>query len=59
MHHGKLLSIKEVASRCCVSPSTAARYAVDDKFPRPFRLSSGCKRWREDEILAWLSSRRT
>jgi len=58
MHHEKLWSIKQVAFYCCVSPSTARRYAENDNFPRPFRLSSGCKRWRETEVMAWLTSRR-
>lgn len=59
MHFEKMLSIKQVAVYCCVSPTTARRYAKKENFPRPFRLSSGCNRWREDEVMAWLASRRT
>jgi len=48
------LQDKQVADRYGVVRGTIWRWAkVNSKFPRPYSLSKGCKRWLLSELLAY------
>lgn len=56
MHY---VSDKQLAARFGVSRPTIWRWLKSDPtFPRPFKLSPQCTRWRDDEIAAWEASSR-
>lgn len=54
MHQMHYVSDKQLAARFGVSRPTIWRWLKSDPtFPRPFKLSPQCTRWRDDEIVAW------
>lgn len=56
MHY---VSDKQLAARFGVSRPTIWRWLKSDPtFPRPFKLSPQCTRWRDDEIVAWEAASR-
>jgi prophage regulatory protein len=44
------LSVQQVAARYGVADATIWRWKREGKFPRPFKLSEGCTRWRLADI---------
>jgi predicted DNA-binding transcriptional regulator AlpA len=48
-----LLSAKQAAALCGISPATWARWNAAGRIPAPIRLSPGCVRWRRAELVAW------
>ena len=53
-----LLNVNQVAERLTVTRATIWRYvARDPQFPKPYKLSPGCSRWKADEVDAWFESR--
>lgn len=53
---GKMLTQKEVAVVCKVSPRTIRRWLRDGKFPAGERLPNGECRWTEEQIADWQKS---
>lgn len=54
-----LLSPKVAAESIGVSLASLYRLrAKDPTFPKPFKLTAGCVRFRADELDAWLESKR-
>lgn len=54
----RFLSVKHIAGRLGVSPATIWRWAREvPDFPKPVRLSAGCTRWREAELVEFEESR--
>ncbi|MFC0201475.1 helix-turn-helix transcriptional regulator [Paracoccus rhizosphaerae] len=53
------ISDKQVAERYGVARPTVWRWLkADPTFPKPVSLSSGCTRWKLDEIEQWEAARR-
>lgn len=50
-----LLQINQVCEKIGVKKSTVYKWMDEQKFPRPLKLSPTCVRWREDDIVGWLS----
>lgn len=52
------LSDRQVAERYGVSRGTPWRWVkTDAEFPSPIELTSGCTRWRLEDLVAWENSR--
>lgn len=49
---------KQVAGRYGVERCTIWRWLRKGEFPAPVKLSRGCTRWRESDLLKWESERR-
>jgi prophage regulatory protein len=49
------LNVKQVAARYDVSTETIWRWKQGGDFPRPYKLSASCARWRERELKEWES----
>ncbi len=54
----KVLKIEEVAARVALSKSTIYARIRSGVFPKPIALGERRRAWPEDEIDAWLESRR-
>ncbi|MFG6575953.1 helix-turn-helix transcriptional regulator [Sulfitobacter sp. 1A15333] len=51
------ISDKELAARLSISRSTVWRWIRENHtFPRPYALSSGCKRWKLTEVDEWVET---
>ncbi len=53
----QMIGLAEVRSLLQVSSSTIYRWMEKDEFPKPFRLSENCVRWRAGEVQAWIESK--
>ena len=53
----RLLSLKEVKTRCGLSRSSVYRMMRGGSFPEPLRVGLRAVRWREREIEDWLETR--
>jgi predicted DNA-binding transcriptional regulator AlpA len=51
-----LLSAKQAAAMCSLSPATWHRMNAAGRCPAPLRLSAGCVRWRSDELRDWVEA---
>ena len=51
------LSDRDVAARYHVSRQAIWRWARAGTIPAPVKLTSGCTRWRADELREWESTR--
>jgi prophage regulatory protein len=51
-----LLRLPEVISQVKLSRSTIYRRIEEGTFPRPRNLGTGCVRWRQSEIDAWIDT---
>lgn len=49
----QFLSVKEVCQRLSIGKSTVWAWSMENKFPKPVRLSSRCTRWRLSDIVSW------
>jgi len=47
------LSDKQAAERYHVNRGTIWRWLNLGNFPKPVKLSTGCTRWRYDDLEAW------
>ena len=54
----KVLKIEEVAARVSLSKSTIYARIRSGVFPKPIALGERRRAWPEDEIDAWIESRR-
>ena len=50
-----LVDARRAASMCGVSTATWWRWDAAGKVPRPPRPSSGCTRWRVEDLQQWCS----
>lgn len=57
MQNNLYLSDKQVAKRFSVHRATPWRWVERGAFPKPVKLSPGCTRWRESDILDWEAKR--
>jgi prophage regulatory protein len=54
----RYVSDKQIAAMYGVSRVTVWRWAsTDPKFPKPYKLSGGCTRWKISEVEAWEAMR--
>lgn len=51
-----LLRLPEVIARVKLSRSTIYRRLEEGTFPRPRTLGTGCVRWLQSEIDAWIDA---
>jgi predicted DNA-binding transcriptional regulator AlpA len=51
----RLVCVEDVATLLSASPRTVRRLDAAGKLPRGIKLG-GLKRWREDELLAWIAA---
>jgi excisionase family DNA binding protein len=51
-----LIDVKEVARRLGLSDRTVWRLNSTGKLPRPVSIGGKSKRWRSEEITAWVSA---
>ncbi len=51
------LSDTDLAARFGVVRQTIWRWVADGRFPKPIKLSTGCTRWRGEDVEAWEASR--
>lgn len=51
----KLLTLREVVEITGISKSKIYRDMRVGLFPQPLRLGKNCVRWRNDEIVDWIS----
>ena len=57
--NGTLLNINEVADFLSVGISSIYALMRNEEFPKPIKLTGkGTNRWKKDEVVAWLESRR-
>lgn len=49
----QFLTVKEVCQRLSIGKSTVWAWSMENKFPKPVRLSTRCTRWRLSEIVLW------
>lgn len=54
----KMLNLEAVASLFCVDPRTINGWVARGTFPPPMRFTRRCLRWTEDEIQAFIESKR-
>jgi predicted DNA-binding transcriptional regulator AlpA len=54
--HTLLLAARQAAALCGVSLATWHRMASAGRCPAPLRLSTGCVRWRRDELEGWVAA---
>lgn len=47
------LSVRDLAQRYGVAPSTVWRWCDRGDYPRPVSLTPGCTRWRMADVLTW------
>lgn len=47
------ISDTQAAARFSVSRATIWRWTQHGKFPKPFKLSPGCSRWKLSDIENW------
>ena len=57
MAQNKHLSVKQVAERFGVSVATIWRWSRDGVIPAPVRISTGCTRWRLNDLESWEEQR--
>ena len=50
-------SDKQLSARYSISRVTLWRWCERGDFPQPIKLSSGCTRWRSDDVAAWEAQR--
>lgn len=43
----------DIAKRFDVCRITIWRWVKNNDFPKPVKLSPGCTRWKEDDIINW------
>jgi predicted DNA-binding transcriptional regulator AlpA len=56
---GQLIRQRELFGRLAVSSATGHRMVAAGRIgPRPIRLSRGCVRYDQEEVLAWIQCRR-
>jgi len=48
---------KEIAARLGVARASIWRWVSEGRFPKPIKLTSGCTRWRREDVEAWEASR--
>lgn len=48
------LKLAEVCRRADLGKSMIHQMIKDERFPRPYKLSSAASRWSEQEIAAWI-----
>lgn len=53
----QMLSVREVAARCDMTPRTIWKWASEGKFPRPVKLAAQVTRWYEEEVNDWLKAK--
>jgi prophage regulatory protein len=51
------MSEKEVLKITSLSRSTIWRLRKANQFPKKYRLSNGCHRYKESELIAWCQDR--
>jgi predicted DNA-binding transcriptional regulator AlpA len=49
-----LLTARQAAALCGVSPATWHRMNGSGRCPAALRLSAGCVRWRAEELRDWI-----
>ena len=55
----KYLNFKDLCERGLFNNRTTLKRYIDHHgFPRPYRMAASRALWREDEVEAWLESRR-
>ena len=52
----QLLTLKQVSIKVSLSISQIRRLIVDNKFPRPIKISTGRNGWLEKDIDAWIQN---
>ena len=52
----RLMKEREVCELLGISKSTLWRWVAVKRFPAPVRIGPRAVRWRQSEILAWMSS---
>jgi len=56
--HDPLMSVKDVAAYLSVGEPTIWEYArTQEGFPKPFKLTPKCSRWRKSKINKWITCR--
>jgi predicted DNA-binding transcriptional regulator AlpA len=53
----RLLSSQTLIALLGISRATLYVWLQEEGFPEPVRLSSKSKRWRADQVAAWIASR--
>ncbi len=53
----RLLTVREVEKRLSMSHATLYRLMNAGRFPKPLNLGPQVRRWRSDEVEAWLEAR--
>ena len=53
-----LIPLPELIKRLKISKTSIYRMIKAGKFPRPLRLGARASRWREDEIMQWVETRK-
>jgi predicted DNA-binding transcriptional regulator AlpA len=51
-----LVSAKQAAALCAISPATWWRWVSSGRVPAPVRPSAGVCRWRLEELQAWVAA---
>lgn len=52
----RLLRIRDVMHMTGLSRSTIYRKMQEDSFPKPVKAGAAAVRWREADILGWISA---
>jgi len=57
--HETFVSVKQISTRYNIGVASVWRWAQDkdNKFPKPIKLSQGCTRWKESDLLKWESEK--
>ncbi len=50
------MSVEQVAARLSVSTDTIYRWKREGRFPRAYKMSPGCVRWKLTDIEDWENS---
>jgi predicted DNA-binding transcriptional regulator AlpA len=51
-----LLTARQAAALCSISPATWHRWTAAGRTPAPIRPSPGCVRWRTEELREWIQA---
>ena len=57
MSNTPYITDNQVAERYGVSRTTPWRWAAEGSFPKPYKLSPGCTRWKLSEVESWEADR--